>query len=209
MLLLLCAAGANAQQMYKWVDSKGVTHYSDTPAPDGKKAEVKALTPGAELVPLPYALVSASRAAPVTLYTAVDCKGCDDGRKMLQTRGIPYAEKTVSTYEDQVKLKEAGSEGRLPMLVVGRTKLVGFEPSAWNGALDAAAYPAKNILPARYRNAAPVAAAPMAPAAAPAPNAAEREARDLVRVAEADAAAARWKAERDKKKNDTPPGFQF
>jgi hypothetical protein len=31
---------AAAAQMYKWVDEKGVTHYSETPPPDGKAAKV-------------------------------------------------------------------------------------------------------------------------------------------------------------------------
>jgi hypothetical protein len=31
---------AAAAQMYKWIDEKGVTHYSETPPPDGKAAKV-------------------------------------------------------------------------------------------------------------------------------------------------------------------------
>ena len=45
-LLVLPALG---QQMYKWVDEKGVTHYSESPPPDGTKGaskiEVKTTTP--------------------------------------------------------------------------------------------------------------------------------------------------------------------
>ncbi|MGZ8318033.1 MAG: glutaredoxin family protein [Telluria sp.] len=205
-LMLLCAAGANAQ-MYKWVDSKGVTHYSDVPPPDSKKSEVRALAPVAAVVPLPYALVTAVRSAPVTLYTTAQCSGCDEGRKMLQARGIPFAEKTVNTADDHARLKEAGSEGQLPMLLVGRTKLIGFQAEQWNGALTNAAYPAKNILPSRYRNAPPVAAAPVAAPIVPKPDlAAEQEA---ARMAEAQAEAAREKAARAKKKPEAPPGFQF
>jgi hypothetical protein len=33
---LLCCAPAHA--IYKWVDEKGVTHFSETPPPDGRKA---------------------------------------------------------------------------------------------------------------------------------------------------------------------------
>ena len=36
--LMLFALGAGAQAMYKWVDEKGVTHFSENPPPDGKKA---------------------------------------------------------------------------------------------------------------------------------------------------------------------------
>ena len=41
--LLLCAAPSSAQ-MYKWVDDKGVTHYSESPPP-GRKAQQLQTTP--------------------------------------------------------------------------------------------------------------------------------------------------------------------
>lgn len=36
--LALAAFAAGAQTMYKWVDEKGTTHFSEHPPPDGKKA---------------------------------------------------------------------------------------------------------------------------------------------------------------------------
>jgi hypothetical protein len=45
LLLLPCLAGA--QSIYKWVDERGVTHFSENPPPDGKaatKVEVKPTT---------------------------------------------------------------------------------------------------------------------------------------------------------------------
>lgn len=199
--LLLAGAAANAQ-IYKWVDAKGVTHYSDTP-PASKQAEIKAYGgKTATLVALPYELARAARAAPVTLYTIARCKACDDGRAMLKARGIPFSEKTVTTAADQEKLKEAGSDGQLPLLVVGRSKLLGFQLEAWNSALTNASYPAKSMLPSRYRHPNPVAAAPVA--AGPSPEALAREAREAALAAEAEAAAAR-----EKKKPNTAPAFQF
>jgi hypothetical protein len=46
---LLLAAWPAAAQMYKWVDEKGVTHYSETPPADGKgtKVDVKPSGPAA------------------------------------------------------------------------------------------------------------------------------------------------------------------
>jgi hypothetical protein len=46
---LLLAALPAAAQMYKWVDEKGVTHFSETPPPDGKgtKVDVKPSGPPA------------------------------------------------------------------------------------------------------------------------------------------------------------------
>ncbi len=49
LALLPLAFAAMPQAMYKWVDEKGVTHYSETPPPDGKaqKVEVKPSGPAA------------------------------------------------------------------------------------------------------------------------------------------------------------------
>jgi hypothetical protein len=39
--LALASVPAAAQQMYKWVDEKGTTHFSEYPPPDGKGAKVE------------------------------------------------------------------------------------------------------------------------------------------------------------------------
>lgn len=38
-LVLLLSLSAPAHAIYKWVDEKGVTHFSDDPPPDGKKSQ--------------------------------------------------------------------------------------------------------------------------------------------------------------------------
>ena len=37
---LACAAQAQSNGVYKWKDAKGVTHYSDTPPPNGRYGNV-------------------------------------------------------------------------------------------------------------------------------------------------------------------------
>ena len=41
MLALALAAATAAAQIYKWVDEKGVTHYSESPPPDKKATKVE------------------------------------------------------------------------------------------------------------------------------------------------------------------------
>jgi glutaredoxin len=201
----LCAASASAQ-VYKWKDAKGVIHFSDAPPPPtAQRAEVKNYAAGDSGPPLPYVLVQATRTNPVTLYTASLCGPCDQARSFLQRRGIPYAEKSVSNGEDQKKLKEAGGDGQLPLLLVGRQKLTGFSASAWNQALDAASYPAQSVLPRSYQFAQAAPAAPRAPSA------------QEVAQAEAAERASRAAAESEEKTRFTPkppaingtPDFQF
>ena len=161
--LFLCAATASAQ-VYKWVDAKGVTHYGDTP-PAAGKVERKSFSGAAPAADLPPALIDAMKARPVTLYTTSPCDACDLGRAMLQARGIPHAEKTVNSAADQVALRQAGSVGQLPLLLLGPSKYIGFEADAWTAALTGAGYPTRRMLPPGYQN------QPAAPAAPPPSNA--------------------------------------
>lgn len=165
-VLLLCAGAASAQ-LYKWKDAKGVTHYTDTPpaATAAAKAELKSFPSGGPALPLPPELAAAVKARPVTLYSKAGCDICISARAMLQARGIPFSEKTVNSEADHAALKLAGSNGELPLLLIGRGKQVGFEKVTWDEALTEAGYPAQRMLPANYQYPAATAAAPRQAAA--------------------------------------------
>ncbi|MDL2354686.1 MAG: glutaredoxin family protein [Pseudomonadota bacterium] len=195
LALLLCAAGAGAQ-MFKWTDAKGVVHFSDQPPPAaaGKVEQKRMAGAGAgDGVALPYALAEASRNSPVVLYSSAACAACDEGRALLLQRGIPFTEKTVASNADQRMLKEAGSDGQVPLLLIGGARQIGFEAGAWHAALSEAAYPLKRMLPAAYRQ----------PAAAPAAPVAPPPARDAMPKRPAEPARPPQPA------SDAPPGFQF
>jgi glutaredoxin len=202
---LLCAASAGAQ-VYKWKDAKGVIHFSDAPPPPAvQQAEVRNYAGGESGPALPFALAQAARNNPVTLYSASLCGPCDQARSFLQRRGIPYTEKSISNGEDQKKLKEAGGDGQLPLLLVGHQKLAGFSASAWNEALNSASYPAQSLLPRGYQFAQATPAAPRAPAP------------EQLAQAEAAERAAKAAAETEEKAKFAPkppaingtPDFQF
>jgi glutaredoxin len=160
---LLCTASASAQ-MYKWKDAQGVVHFTDMPPASAQdKAEVRTYAPADSGPALPYELAQAAHAHPVTLYTASSCAPCDQARSFLQQRGIPYAEKSVKTADDRQTLKEAGSDAKLPLLLVGHSTFVGFAAGAWKEALDAAHYPSQPMLPRGYQFAAAAPAAPPKP----------------------------------------------
>jgi glutaredoxin len=214
--LLLSALPVAAQgQMYKWTDAGGTVHYSDTPPPGPQQGQARVLRPegappsGAPA--LPYELARAARNHPVTLYTTARCDACDQGRNLLATRGIPFAEKTVNTAEDQQQLRSIGGRDELPLLVVGTKQVSGFQAAAWNDALDAAAYPRKTMLPPGYRTgmaapAAPAAAAATAPAGLPVPPARSTDAP----APDAAAARAQRQQPRQQAAPDKPkPDFQF
>lgn len=196
LLLLALATGAHAQ-LYKSVGPNGEVTYSDTPPPPSTRIEKKTLTiNGAVGGDLPYELAEVVKNNPVTLYSSTKCAPCDEGRKLLNDRGIPFSEKTVISNQDIARLRQVGEDTQLPLLFIGKNKQVGFESSAWNTALSTAGYPETSKLPASYRNPEPTSAAPTAK---PAPAAQESDSREAAPAAPGKPAAPR--------KNDS--GFRF
>ena len=160
LALLVCSAAADAQ-VFKWVGPDGKTNYSDMPpGPSVVQSQKKVFSGNVvDTADMPFDLAAAVKNSPVTLYTGAKCIPCDDGRKLLTARGIPFSEKTVSSNADIALLGGSGVE--LPQLAVGANKLRGFEAGAWNTSLTAGGYPESSKLPRTYRNPAAEAAAPV------------------------------------------------
>ena len=149
-------AASPAWAIYKIVGPDGTVTFSDTP-PSSGQGKVSELAPGGGATPpavdtLPQPLRDAVRKYPATLYTTPDCRGCDAGRQLLQDRGVPYTERTVTTAADMQAYRHvAGNDDRFPLLTLGGTRLaVGFNASSWSEALDAAGYPRHAELPRSY-----------------------------------------------------------
>jgi glutaredoxin len=203
-VLVLAAGAAAAQgQMYKWKDAAGRIHYSDTPPRQGQVQVLRPDNRPAVAPSLPYELARAVQNHPVTLYTTARCDACDQGRALLRARGIPFAEKTVNTAEDQQQLHRIGGKDELPLLVVGGRQVTGFRPTVWHDALDAATYPRKTMLPPGYQTGAAEVAAASLPA--PPPRASSAPAPDAA-AAQAEQQQPRQQQQQPKK---TPPDFQF
>jgi glutaredoxin len=177
LVLLLAAAGAMAQPIYRNVDKNGKVTFSDR-APSASTEPAAA--PQAGIVPpanagLPYELRQVAQRYPVTLYSGEDCAPCGAARSLLVTRGIPFEERIVKSNLDVEALQRLSSQVSLPLLTVGSQQLKGFSDVEWSQYLDAAGYPKSNSLPAGYRNppARPLVAQQQAPAAPAAPAAAQ------------------------------------
>ena len=152
--LLLCAAAfAASAQMYRWTDEKGGVHFTSTPPPAGAKNVQKKGSGGApaesSAPALPFALQQAQKDFPVTLYTTPGCEGCDAARKLLNGRGLPFKEVSVTENEQIEALKAATGANSVQTMMVGRSVQKGFEEGVYNRTLDAAGYPRAGVLPPR------------------------------------------------------------
>jgi glutaredoxin len=142
--LALLAIPGHADKVYRWRDNSGAVHYSDlAPPPDARDAERKRVGDRPPEQVYPYAVHTAMRSFPVTLYVAEACGGgCTRAAQYLAARGTPYTE--VDALDgDNAKALSALTGGRreVPVLVVGKSVLRGYDESAWTQALDAAGYP--------------------------------------------------------------------
>ena len=154
--LLLCIAGVLAASaalaqstVYRWVDKDGKVQFTDSPPPaDAKGVTERRMGGGGEDSQVPFATQIAARRHPVTLYVANNCgEFCDQGRALLNGRGVPFAEKNVEKSQaDRDALSKAAGSVSVPFLMVGEASMAGFDEAAWNGALDRAGY-ARTRLP--------------------------------------------------------------
>ena len=113
---LACGFEAGAQNtVYKWTDSEGKVHFSDTPPADQKGVTQRRMGGGeVDTSQLPYATQQAAKTNPVTLYTAPQCGDpCASARSLLGSRGVPYSERNA-----QASHEFAGAE-RFCEIVVG------------------------------------------------------------------------------------------
>ena len=143
-LCLLAAAPVAAQKVYQWTDASGRTVFSDTPPPNQHTpVKEKDVTQAPRDETLDYSLRRTVEAFPVVLYTTENCtEHCDTARALLNTRKIPFSERTVATEEDGEAFKTAfGNDALIPSATVGRQKLRGYNENLWNALLDDVGYP--------------------------------------------------------------------
>lgn len=139
---------------FKWLDENGRVVYGDRP-PDNTARPLSSAgfvsRPSGDLSALPAPLRDTARRAPVMLLTGRNCEPCQAARDHLNTRGVPYTEKTLTTEADVQAFKALGFETMaVPSLQVGLQRLTGFDAGSWRQALDDAGYPPRNALPSTW-----------------------------------------------------------
>ena len=182
LFLTACAAMASsvshAQNLYRSVGPDGRVTYSDRAVNSNAKASAETTGSTESSAPanaqLPYELRQTASRYPVMIYTGKDCLPCDEARSLLQSRGIPYGERTIETTNDVAALKKLSGQDNLPFATIGNQHLKGFGSDSWTQYLNAAGYPAQSQLPKTYKAAAAKPLTTPAPAAAEPQKTAER-----------------------------------
>ena len=151
---MLLAGATQAQTIYRLVGADGRVTFSDKLPVATDNATVLGAggkTLAVTTVALPAELRQVASKYPVTLYTSSNCAPCNAGRDLLGNRGIPYAERTISSADDSDALQRISGSSSLPFLTIGSQQIKGFSDTEWTQFLDAAGYPKTSVLPASYR----------------------------------------------------------
>jgi hypothetical protein len=136
-------AGAQVQQVYRYVDVDGKVVYSDKPPPpNAKDAQSKRVSGNSiETGEISFATQQAQERYPVTLYTFACGVVCDTAQGMLNKRGVPHTVIDVSVPDGAEKLKKLSGSLDAPALQVGEQYSIGFNETKWQGMLSDAGYP--------------------------------------------------------------------
>jgi glutaredoxin len=169
--LVLLITALPAWALYKVVQPDGSVTYTDRP-PAGTTARITSMARGSTAaaqvdVSLPPDLRQAVQRYPVVLYTSADCTPCDNGRRLLVQRGVPYTERRIVSEEDALVLERLSGGRTVPSLTIGAQPVRGLSETDWTAYLDVAGYPRESRLPRGWQPAAPTPLAERVPVPAP------------------------------------------
>jgi glutaredoxin len=142
--VLVAFGSSHATEVYRWVDKDGKVVYSDLPPPaSAKNPELRKLgTNAVDVDKVPFATRDAAKKSPVTLYANNCGEPCDNARQFLAKRGVPFATKNPEASQaDADALKKLIGALEVPVLVLGKNPIKGYDAASWEAALDAAGYP--------------------------------------------------------------------
>jgi len=143
VLMAIGIPAAQADTLYKWVDSQGRISYHDQPPPEGAgyRVEEKVLGTGNKHKE-DDTLAKVVEKFPVVLYSVPDCGSCDLARLYLQKRKVPFTEQNLNTDPElQQTLKKKIGSLSAPTIMIGEKVMKGYVESVLEGELDGVGYP--------------------------------------------------------------------
>ncbi len=130
--LILLTASVSAAELYKWVDDKGNTHYTDSPPPSSASEQNIEQLPGingyaaAETEPRAAGNNAALTMPEVIMYATPWCGYCKKARRYFQQNNIAFREYDIeSSSSAHRRFKQLGGNG-VPLIVIGKKKISGF-----------------------------------------------------------------------------------
>ena len=158
--VLILASPTSSVEIYKWVDDKGVVHFSDTPPPDRPEAlEEQEASPSdsnpqdnsppasesqnAALEPDFFDILEQPAEAPealerpsVEIYTTSWCAYCAKAKQFFRSKGIEFAVYDIEKDENAARRMMAMTSKRaVPFVVINGHGIQGYSEEAYQAAL--------------------------------------------------------------------------
>jgi len=125
IIIFLLSMSVNAE-IFKWVDDKGKTHFTDKPPPGKKAEEIKLKINTYTAVQVTPLLERLGRSNKVVIYTTEWCGICQKAKKYFNNNNIAYVaydvEKSRTGKRDYKLLRGKA----VPILIVGNQRMNGF-----------------------------------------------------------------------------------
>ena len=159
--VLILAGAAFSVEIYKWVDDKGVVHFSDTPPPNSSEAmeeedaspsdpnpqenpSAAAQSPNAAVAPDFFDILkqspqaSAAPEAPtVEIYVTSWCVYCSKAKQFFRSKGIEFAVYDIEKDENAARRMMALTSKRaVPFVVINGHGIQGYSEEAYQAALQ-------------------------------------------------------------------------
>ena len=159
-VLVLTSATASAE-IYKWVDDKGIVHFSDTPPPDSSEATEEEETSSSDsnsqnnsppavqsqnaaLKPDFFDILNKSPEAPealkqpsVELYVTSWCAYCSKAKQFFRSKGIEFAVYDIEKDKNAARRMRALTPNRaVPFAVINGHEIQGYSEEAYQAALQ-------------------------------------------------------------------------
>lgn len=116
----LFAGGAQAAEIYRWVDDAGRVHYSDE-APEGQSADTVELN-----VPDDAGTFKVQVNREVVMYSKRNCTVCEQAREYFRKHDIPFREYDIETSLKGGRDYVALDGHAVPIILVGDQRMDGF-----------------------------------------------------------------------------------
>jgi len=124
-------------EIYKWVDSEGVVHYSGQASENTKSEDVTSRVQSSgnfvsEPPPDPSSTSADKKSDAstgsdgLTVYTNLGCKECKEVKAFLNARGIAYKEYDISNDAEGKKHYDALGGKTVPLITIGDQQMSGF-----------------------------------------------------------------------------------
>jgi glutaredoxin-like YruB-family protein len=159
-LILICAASSSAQ-IYKWVDDKGVAHFSDSPplnsseaiedqeaassdsdlpgnSPPAAESQNAALDPDFfDILKEDPEASEALEEPSVEIYTTSWCVYCKKAKQFFRSKGIEFVEYDIEKDKNAARRMMAlTSKAGVPFVVINGQGIQGYSAEAYQAALQ-------------------------------------------------------------------------